>query len=532
MFSFVREHWPIFVITTISAFVVILYGHFFFPGFYGLSDACDYADLGRNIAEGKGFVNHNIYPLSLCFPFLRELPQPTPLWPPGYPLILAGAFRLFSPSDTTVLWLNTILLLLTVPLVYVLGLHFYNRRVASLAALFFGTSQFVLYLLIIANSEIVATFLFTAFLLLVLKGRRILSYLIAGLLLGILLLTRYPLIFILPAIFIYLKKEWRFEFKKFVWLLILPLLLVLPWLVRNYLLFGSPFFALQNYGEVSKATTAFSDYYHTYRSLEPQPFFSFIFSYPLFFLRKVTAGILMYIREVPEVLNLYLFFFFLLSFFNLKKGNEKVVHFRILIVSLFLFYVLFHSVFGPYIRHLAFLLPGMMVIASANLLDLWSKLNLKEGYKRFLFPLLILFLLVPTKTPERERYFLERKLDHLTVVKHCEEIKDFLDQESVVASDVSDALGWYARAPAMWFPVDHKNFLAADSIIPVGGIYLQKGLDSEWIGDHRDDPEGITILDGTYFLVKDFESGAVFYKKVSKQQSEIDCTDSKVCPRR
>ena len=111
-------------------------------------------------------------------------------------------------------------------------------------------------------------------------------------------------------------------------------------------------------------------------------------------------------------------------------------------------------------------------------------------------------------------------------------MKDFLDQESVVASDVSDALGWYARSPAMWFPVDYKNFLAADSIIPINAIYLQKGLDSEWIGDYKDDPEGMTILEGTYFLVKDFESGAVFYKKVSKQQSEIECTGSRVCPLR
>jgi len=518
MISFLQEHWPIFVVTAISALVVILYGHLFFPGFYGLSDACDYADLARNIAEGKGFVNHNIYPLSLCFPFLRQLPQPTPLWPPGYPVILAGAFKLFSPTDVTVLWLNTIFLLLTVPLVYVLGSHFYNRRIASLAALFFGASQFVLYLLIIANSEIVATFLFTVFLLLLLKGRRALSYLVAGLLLGILLLTRYPLIFILPAMFIYLKKEGRFEFKRFIWLLIIPFLIVLPWLARNYLFFGSPFFALQNYGEVSKATTAFPDYYYTYRSLEPREFFSFIFSYPLFFLRKIAAGILMYIREVPEVLNLYLFLFFLLSFFGLKKGHEKLVHFRILIVSLLLFYMLFHSVFGPYIRHLAFLLPGMMVFACANLVDLWSKLDMRASYKKFLFPLVILFLLVPTKTPERERYFLERKLDHLTVVRHCEEIKDFLDQESLVASDVSDALGWYARSPAMWFPVDHKNFLAADSVIPIGSIYLQKGLDSEWIGDYKDDPEGMAILNGTYFLVKDFESGAVFYKKRSESQ--------------
>lgn len=532
MISFLKEHWPIFGITGLSAFVVIIYGHFFFPGFYGLSDACDYADLARNIAAGKGFVNHNIYPLSLSFPFLRKLPQPTPLWPPGYPLILAGAFRLFSASDTTVLWLNTIFLLLTVPLVYVLGLHFYSRGVASLAALFFGASQFVLYLLIIANSEIIATFFFTVFLLLLLKGRRTFSYLVAGLLLGVLLLTRYPLIFILPAMFIYLKKEGRFEFKRFIWLLIIPFLIVLPWLARNYLFFGSPFFTLQNYGEVSKATTAFSDYYYTYRSLEPQPFFSFILSYPLLFLRKIVAGILMYIREVPEVLNLYLFFFFLLSFFSLKKGDERLVHFRILTVSLFLFYILFHSIFGPYIRHLAFLLPAMMVLGCANLVDLWSTLNLKESYKRFLFPLLILFLLVPTKTPERERYFLERKLDHLTVVRHCEEIKDFLDEESLVASDVSDALGWYARFPAVWFPVDHKNFLAADSKIPINGIYLQKGLDSEWIGDYKDDPEGITILGGTYFLVKDFEGGAVFYKKVSKQQSEMECTGSKVCPLR
>jgi len=67
-------------------------------------------------------------------------------------------------------------------------------------------------------------------------------------------------------------------------------------------------------------------------------------------------------------------------------------------------------------------------------------------------------------------------------------------------------------------------------VIPIGSIYLQKGLDSEWIGDYKDDPEGVTILDGSYFLLKDFESGPVFYKKRSKSQSEDDCTSSVVCP--
>lgn len=530
MISLLKEHWPIFVITIISAAVVIVYGQVFFPGFYGLSDACDYADLARNIALGRGFVNHNIYPLSLTFNFLRELPQPTPLWPPGYPLILAGAFKLFSASDSTVLWLNTVFLLLTLPLVYLLGLHFHSRRVASLASLFYGTSQFVLYLLIIANSEIVATFLFTVFLLLLLKGRGTVSYIFAGIILGILLLTRYPMIFIIPAMFIYLKKERRFELSKFIWLVTIPLLMVVPWLVRNYLLTGNPLFALQNYGEVSKATVAFPDYYYTYRSLDPQPFFLFIANYPLYFLRKVAAGLLMYIRETPETLNLYLFFFFLLSFFTLKSADWRLRSFRVLIFSLLVFYVLFHSIFGPYIRHLAFLLPGMLVIASANLVDLWSKVNLREGYKKVLFVILILFLLVPTKTPERERYFMERKIDHLEVVAHCEEIKPFLDSESLVASDVSDALGWYAESPAMWFPVDYRNFMAADSIISIKGIYLQKGLDSDWIGEHRDDPEGITVFDSTYFLVEEFGSGAVFYMKRSGEQPEGDCLAPGVCP--
>ncbi len=65
------------------------------------SDDREYVSVARNIANGKGIVKNFVFPVEINF--FKKLPVPEFFHPPGYPLILAGFFKLFGISDFTAL---------------------------------------------------------------------------------------------------------------------------------------------------------------------------------------------------------------------------------------------------------------------------------------------------------------------------------------------------------------------------------------------------------------------------------------------
>lgn len=146
-----------------------------FNVYHGLKDAqsMDYAQEARQLARGQGFTTEFLRPYALTqlnsfqsaqgdlFPADR-FPSGTPhLIPdtynaPGYPLLLAGWFRLwnpdfdlsfqqiqkthFYPADRLIPWLNQSFILLTGLLVFILAIRLFDERVAWLAtAVFFGS---------------------------------------------------------------------------------------------------------------------------------------------------------------------------------------------------------------------------------------------------------------------------------------------------------------------------------------------------------------------------------------------------------
>ena len=85
--------------------------------------------VGINLSKGWGFVaNRNE---------LFEVPgpgQPTAFWPPAYPFVLAGVFKLFGVSVTAAQVLNAVLGALAIPFVYALGSRIFNRPAGLVAA--------------------------------------------------------------------------------------------------------------------------------------------------------------------------------------------------------------------------------------------------------------------------------------------------------------------------------------------------------------------------------------------------------------
>ena len=67
------------------------------------SDLFGHLCVTRHLAQGDGFLNDIIYPVSLAFPFAAEIPQPLIHRPPGYSVLLLLPYWLGGGEPAAVL---------------------------------------------------------------------------------------------------------------------------------------------------------------------------------------------------------------------------------------------------------------------------------------------------------------------------------------------------------------------------------------------------------------------------------------------
>lgn len=200
-------------------------------------DAQQYDDLAVNLLSGKGY-------------FTQGTGFLTRSWkPPVYPLFLAGIYSVFGHHYLAVRIIQSIIGALLCVLIFFIGKTIFNRKVGLLSAfiLAFYPPYTFNYLCgpTTLFSETFVTFLLALTVLLVAKGLLLefspMDYLLTGILMGLLALTRsffalFP--FILLALVFYKNKyALIFTVKKMLPLLIGFILVILPWIVRNYFVY-------------------------------------------------------------------------------------------------------------------------------------------------------------------------------------------------------------------------------------------------------------------------------------------------------
>ncbi len=181
-------------------------------------DAAGYHTLAVNLAQGREFS-------------LRPEPpyEPDAFRTPGYPLLLAAAYKLLGPDFRWAMLLNYLL----------------SALAAGLLALEWGTGAGLLWainpLSLLWDQEPMTESLFgflTIFWLWTLKRKGLWASALAGTLWGLAALTR-PVGLLVPALGVWFLKGWKEK--------ILSLAsfgaLVFPWVLRNYSLWKIPFFS-------------------------------------------------------------------------------------------------------------------------------------------------------------------------------------------------------------------------------------------------------------------------------------------------
>jgi 4-amino-4-deoxy-L-arabinose transferase-like glycosyltransferase len=191
-------------------------------------DEVFYDHAAQALAEGKGYVG-----------FFN---QQTANWPPGYPLILAGVYKVVGHRVIAAKALNAVAGAATCLLVYVVGARVFSRRAGLIAALMmaFFPGQIYFSSLVLTESVFPAMLMLLVLLSLMWIVERerpsAARLFVLGVLFGAAALTRNEAaVLIVPAL-ILLKlvlPSWRRFARQGSFLVVGAVLAVMPWTVRN-----------------------------------------------------------------------------------------------------------------------------------------------------------------------------------------------------------------------------------------------------------------------------------------------------------
>ncbi len=465
-------------LTVLVILGVAIWSLYYSQIFHGLisGDALDYAGIARNVYRGQGFISGEITPLQLAFK--EGLPQPN-LWrAPLHILVIAAAFHLFGLSDLSVIITSTLFFFLSIPAVYMLIKKLFPSMIAFFGTLFFISSPSVLYYSISGLRESMALFWMTLLLTLFLidKEEKTWLYFIAGSVAGLLYLTRYNAIFFLAPILIYIYLTQKNE--KFLCLarfFISFAIIVTPWLWRNYLLVGNPFFSLQKF-EVAMFTSTYPGY-SLYMIPELLSVPKFVLSHFKDIFIKAIRGFGTFYITFPTPgfggIGRYVMIFFIASIFHrFDKEQEK---FRWLVYSMILLQM-FALAFIHHLPRLFFIfVPFFAAFGVAFFVHLIENLK-ASALKETLIYILTLTVLILAPLVQAINPF-DRGSDMLYYTQdQIKYIKSVSSRNGVIVTDIPDVVSWHADRVAVDIPVKPAMMEIIEDKVPVQAIYLSSIL--------------------------------------------------------
>lgn len=206
-------------------------------------DTAWYRGSAHFFSQGEGYLN----------PYSGT---PTAAWPPGYPAFLGAIFRIFGEGVWQTASANIALAILTVIVIYGIGLLLFDRRTALVAAGAVALWPGQIFFASLTLSEPLFTFLFSLAVLLMLAVPRVSAWrggmiLAFGAVTGLAVFTRGQAVLLIPLAL----AAWRmsgFRWRPAVgWAMLasaVVVIMLVPWAARNQREIGSPVVVATNFG--------------------------------------------------------------------------------------------------------------------------------------------------------------------------------------------------------------------------------------------------------------------------------------------
>lgn len=460
-----------------------------------LNDAMDYASIGRNIARGDGFVSSYITPLGLANK--GGLPHPdlwrAPLWPAALGLFI----RLFGATDQAIAIGTGSFFITGALMVFLLGRELFDGQVALIAALIYIFSAQNLLNSISGMSETVSVFMMVlaVYLMIAPKLQNIWGDLLAGAVLGLFYLTRYNALLFIPffVLFLWYRRRqsgrdmgfrpWAARRISGIWPIITCLLafalVISPWLIRNYVLMGSPLFSLQKF-EPAMFTASYPGY-SMYMALERINVIDFLKVHPQQVWAKVASGWSEFRTGLlsPAVTGVspYLFWMFLISLFipfgRGWKNNQRGV--RPLLVACFTAQLIALLVVHFIYRLFFIFMPFYIIFGTAAMVWLLraaaGRLPVRKNAFVGLFSILLAGVFIATNLPSWNPV----KSEEMPIIGLRQSVKavtDMSTRKSLIISNDGHLLAWYGDRYAAKLPYRVDMLPEMEKLAPLKIIYL------------------------------------------------------------
>lgn len=513
--------------------------------FLFLNDAMDYASIGRNIARGDGFVSSYITPLGLANK--EGLPHPD-LWrAPLWPAVLAVFIRVLGATDQAVAIATGAFYIAGAAMVFLLGRELFGDLTAFASALIYIFSAQNLLNSVSGMTETVSIFMMVLAVYLPVASRarnRWWGDVLAGAALGLFYLARYNALLFVPFFALFLWYRRRGESRNFfgryrlktkradtLWPVVRYLaafiLVISPWLIRNYLLMGDPLFSLQKF-EPAMFTAAYPGY-SMYMMPEKISVIEFIRTHPQEIWGKITAGW----NEFKEGffdpattgVSPYLFWLFLLSLFipfnygpeNRQVTNHKGV--RPLLAACFVVQLAALLVIHFIYRLFFIFMPFYIIFGVAALV--WflrtaaDRLPVKKTGFIAVFTALFIGVFIATNLPSWDPI----KKEEMPITGLRESVRavtDMSTREDLIISNDGHLLAWYGDRYAAKLPLRVDMIPEMEKLAPLKLIYLSSRI--SWNIPEADESWGRLFWGKPkevygFKLAKVFPDGSVIYRR-------------------
>lgn len=420
------------------------------------SEAMDYAQIGRNLASGRGFTTSILRPLALTHGS-AVLAQPDVTHGPLYPFFLALAFGLCGAKDSTVLAVSALFYVLTTPLVYLLGARLFRPTVGLVAAAVYAVSVGVLQYVATGADYGLCALLGTCTLYTVARAASAAedwlpgepvparAWIIAcGACAGLLYLTDPLYIWALPVVLVALRRLYPTSTARaWVWGAAPMAILVLPWMIRNTLVTGNPVFGLVG-REIWMGTGAYPGL-SAYR-LGPDDIVPSMDMFKSFLLKLFlnAQAVLIGLQLLPAG---WILIFVVPGLF---QPPPDAVSGSVRRLSLFAMLAVLggSALFRVQMQLAMFVLPALLVFGSEYLLRLAAGTRM-TGPVRFALAAAFAFAMLG---PLINAVALTHSVAALPQSAPASELARTMRPGEVALSDQPWIVAWYADRPAVWIP--------------------------------------------------------------------------------
>lgn len=503
--KFVNLSKPLFFLLILGFFSWYVYFHTHFVGLEA-PDAKEYAALARNVLEGKGLVASIELPYRLMFD--ANVPFQELRIAPLHPLVISSLFSIFGISDFTAMLSSSLFFFLTIPLIYFLAREMFSKSIAVIATSIFILHPTILRYSISGLTEPLFTFLLTLGFYILIKYDSIKSFFLLGIILGLAALTREVAIYYLPGFLAYIFFYKDRRAKNSIVLLIAFACLMAAYWIRNYNIFGNPFFDIKY-----MLLAAFSPIFPGYtleKSLVGTSPWQYLLAYPSAFFHKFLVG-LDYYYHTPYIreFNIYILGFFMVSLLR-QHPTKKIEGLKLLLILLIAIQIFISSLTVKFYRYLVPFFPLIFIFATEFILFLFSNNWIKSRIYRYvaIFILSVTFIYPFTYSIYdgliRPGESLRSKYSYIIDIA-----QNYTKEDSLILSDVPHIVGWYGKRTSIWLPYTlemmHKidrEILSIDAILLTNHGMKDSNESEQW--------EEIFLKSGQipgFTLVKEWQKG-------------------------